>query len=505
MSYDWIDDRDVSPADRETLAQIGRRAVARMERESAAFEEQQQIYAEREADEFTAGLEAEQRAASEAAAKMAAAAGSRSRGAFKKVRKFLTEAAETRGEQASNLEGLALDAARRAAEWEDIERRASARILREPDVYHRGSMHSWFADVALRATRRGDADTVAAANERLTRYGRQLADRKFEADGIRAQRLWREAARPKADDGVRASELRAMTTNPASGGSFVVPVYVVEDAAQYRTGSPAFWKVGCTQRPLPDHGMSVFVPKWTLGPNVAAGTENVAPTEVDPTSAYVEQPITMYAGTINASQAFADRVGPVSDDAVLYAQIIEELEAAIDAAAISAAFAGASTITRTTTSGLTAAMFASDLGQAGSGLETTAGTKMPARTLIAHPTIGEWLLAQNTGGQWFQLGLGGVRTDDGRTGQNAHGLDFALDPNLPATSGGFAQLAVGNPLATFVYGGTDPIFDAMPVGGGAGSLTVVYRLRCYASVINRYPAGTAIVTGNGYPSSPTWG
>ena len=496
-----IDTDDLNSADQQAFQDILRSEAARLEAEQREARERTHAWDTKFIlDKFAN----EDRERIESASRVARMAKKRVRGAMSTVADHLTRA-ETPGiskEIKAAEEGLALASLRRHDEWSELERRATAQAtVHEPAIYSRTSPNSYFADCAAAIDE--TSPNFRGALDRLERYAKGLA-RDFSAEGVRAHSIWREHARkPNGLEERSREEYRAMTTGSASGGSMVTPLYVVEDYAIYRSASPTFADYLVTRRRLPDYGMSINVPKFTGGGTVAADTENVAPTETDPTAGYQPQNINLYAGVVSASQQLHDRGGPLDFDTALYAQLRSQLDANVDLACITLALAGATTVTRTIAT-LTLPMFLSDIGQASAKLQTTAGVRLPPSGIAAAANISEWLLAQVTsnGDAWFKPSLGGMRTDDGVTGQAVSGIGLYVDDNIPAASSN-AQLIVANKSSVFLYSG-EPRLDVYQEGGLAGSLGVTYRLRQYAVPVGRFSAGVAVISGTGYPASPTF-
>lgn len=493
--------------DPDYLDDAARAAVeAAIEREFDARAEQRAQDA-RDRDSRDDRMDATRRAERAAEVRAAATlARSRAAAAVEQIGQHAKRSADPRlsPQEKAAEESLVVSAYRSAQSWRAIEneaRRASLSVS-EPAPYHRGGTHSFFLD-RLAFAQPAHADH-RAATERLERWGKGLA-RGIDGDSLRARKVWREASRK--DDDLRdasAAEYRAMSSGSASGGAFVVPGYAVEDAALYRSAPAAVLNFMTTPRPLPDHGMTVYVPKFTAAGNVQGqGSENSAPTQSDPAAQYQSAPVTSYYGYVNASQQLVDRTAG-EFDAAIYAQLLDQLDAVVGSAVIAQILSNApSPITRTSAS-LTLAQFLADIGKAAASLETTTGTRLIPTGIAAPATTAEWLLSQTTSGgdSWFKPSLGGMRTQQGQTGQAVSGIELLIDDNLPAASSN-AQLLVASKIATNVYSG-EPIFDVLQAGGLAGQLTSVFRIRQYVAAVTKHSAGTIIITGSGYPTAPAF-
>lgn len=403
----------------------------------------------------------------------------------------------------------AVNASQRAAQYDALaeQLRSDARVVKvsEPAIYSRTSPYSWFRDLAEIASKGPSELEGSKAYDRIRRYGKALGweSSADTPEGRYIRRAFREKTR-KADDLENRSreEFRSLTTGSSSAGAFVAPYYAVEDYAIYRVSTPTFMESACTSRPMPEYGLTINVPAFT-GP---AGTsvqssENSGLTETDPTGTYRSAPVSTFAGVITSSQQLADRGGPLGMDAVLYAQLREEMEASIDVVAINAALAA---ITPATRASFTLPGLFSDIGRMSAGLEATAGTALPPTNLVTQPTLGEWLLAQvgTDNRPIFAAAPGAGSRSDGFLGYAPNGVGLWVDGNIPAV-GSNGQLVLTNRTAQFLYRG-EPLFQAFPEPN-AYTLSVTFRCYSYACPVIRYPGGTASTTGNAYACpSVTW-
>jgi HK97 family phage major capsid protein len=484
--------RDLERREAEILADA-RADLAEIRTESAARLEQIREHAARQ----------EAWTAAEAAAKL-------TKGAQKNARRHLRAAvgnSDPAAQQQSQAKALA--AAERSIRWKKAERdlRKIARVD-EPAPYGPTSPHSYFYDIVTLSDRDpSHRDRVSEARARLDRHAedmRRLAA-KPGAKGEAVRAAFRDQARQLHDRDKAEKQYRAMTSGATSGGSFLTPDYVVNDYALYRSFPPVVLERAVTQRPLPDHGMTVSVPRFTSGTNGGVqSTENTLPAEVDPSGGYVTANVGTYVGWVTGSQQLYDRAGPLGFDQVIYSQLREQVDAALDVAVINALLAAPNTVTRTTSTALGAQMLLSDVGQAAARLETTAGTRLAPTAFVAPAAIGEWLFSvvDTSGTPLFKpSGTPGNRAD-GVTGYQVSGIDYLIDDNVPA-SGSAAQLLVLSNQAAYAYVG-QPIVDALPASAEAGSLSVIFRMRRYAAIDVRFPSGVSVISGTGYPAAPTF-
>ncbi len=143
------------------------------------------------------------------------------------------------------------------------------------------------------------------------------------------------------------------------------------------------------------------------------------------------------------------------------------------------------------------------IGQAALKLETTAGTLLPATHAFLSPTQSRWLQTQTgSDGQpvWRPSSTVAPEPDSGFTGYYVGSTAVYTDGSLPA-SGSNTQLLVANPASTFVFRGVPTI---QVIAEPSNDMQVMVRLVQYVATVVRYPASAAVISGNAYPSAPTW-
>lgn len=171
---------------------------------------------------------------------------------------------------------------------------SGVQVTNEPQVYGRGSGHSYFLDMARTSLRRGDGDGgVPAAAERLARHEAELRvemPKRAEARARRAQAQYDRAidsgtpAERRATEramermsraGVSPFERRAMNRVDGSGGYLVPPLWLVDDYIGFlRAGRefPDLWR----GMDLPSGTDNINIPRITqgsaTGPQAADGS-----------------------------------------------------------------------------------------------------------------------------------------------------------------------------------------------------------------------------------------
>ena len=383
--------------------------------------------------------------------------------------------------------------------------RTSVSVRSEPRVYEPNSPHSYFRDL-FHAALPGRSEHREAV-ERLDRYSREL---QIEAasgspEGRSAVRAVREMSRSEGESAAHR-ETRALTSGSASFGAFVTPAYLLDDYAGYRTFESSFY--GQTnQQPLPEYGLTVYVPAFGSGANVAqqAG-ENTGVANSTPTAAYLTAPVGTLAGEIDLSQAMFDR-GSMTDE-IINQQLKLQLDTAIDSYMLTTALATAGSVVQAGGSFTTSELWG-DLAKAAAQMETTPGTvAAPTHTFLS-PSLYSFAASQvdTTGRPVFlpspanaalpiRLGPDG-RPPAGYTGDRLVGTETFRDGNLPANT-----IVVADPREVFSFAGA-PVVRSFPETF-AQDLTVVVQLYAYVACLPRYPKTVQAITGPAYSATQTF-
>lgn len=406
-------------------------------------------------------------------------------------------------------------------------------VKSEPRTYGWGSPDSYVLDRVRAAIIGcpGQSDAII----RLNRHAAEMAGeiRIGSAEGKRAMRelknVYQENENKRSVDEAidRARsftiESRAgLDTTAASGGSFVTPQYYVNDYAPYRQFGRTFIDA-CNHQPLPDYGMTIFIPQVTAAATVNAQPgQNQGITETDPTAAYLSQSLTTNAGQVTVSQQLLDRAGPnFQYDVMVFDQLDKAYNLTVDVYALTQALANAGSVTYSTP-GLTATgpgagsegSLYSLMGKAVSNIATTAGTVMAPTHAFIHPTNWAWneaqtdsqgrlLVTQNFAGPVNAAGAGGngAPVAEGDTGYKVHGLPLMTDANIPVKSSN-NQVVVANMAEVYVWEGK-PVDRVVPQTY-AQNLSVLFQRYAYIAAIVRYPTAVQSLNGAGLPTAPTF-
>lgn len=427
----------------------------------------------------------------------------------------------------------------------------SAEVVDEPKVYGEGSPNSYFADL-IRSSNPSWAGHKAAV-ERMSKYESQVATEVVlgTKEGRRVEDSIKQTRRDAGRTGVEESlaelrslgnagaangaETRAMSAASNSGGSFVTPVYLVQDWAPYRLPGRAFIDA-CNKQIMPDYGMQILIPAVQSNVGVglqetAAGVnENSLVTETDPTSGYLSANLQTEAGQITVSQQLLDRAGPnFAFDRMLFDQLTREYNRQVDIFTLLAALSGAGSVAFTNAgayfqltgqstgaggggeagaSGATTGNFLNAVTTAKAKVRTAAGVVMDPTHLFVHPetleqmeasvdTTGRPLMVPNYAGPYNAAVAG---SSDGRTGfEGDSGYRFGALPtfqdlNIPAV-GGNGTAIVGALEEVYVWEST-PTPRVLPQTYGQ-NLSVLLQLYGYIAVIPRYPTAVQAISGSG--------
>ena len=384
------------------------------------------------------------------------------------------------------------------------EKRTALRVGAEARVYSEHSPNSYYVDISAAAV--PGLPQHRAALERLDRYSRELA---FEVstgspEGRRALKVAESRA---LESGASAyDEKRAMTSGAASGGSFVTPAYLESDVGMYNSYPPAM-SSQAVEVPDPGFGLTMYLPAFNSAPEVAQQVaENAGVHNTTPTAGYLSSHLVTLAGEVDISQALFDRSGPIGIDQILHDAMAQQLETAVDSYVVGRALAVGGTISGA--SSFTAAALLQDVANAKAAAETADGTKLRPTAIFMAPEIGEWLLSlcdpngrplllPTAANAWLPV----QQPAPGYTGYTLMGTPVFFDGSIPAT-GSNAQIVLANMGEVFLLQSA-PVARAIPETLAA-DLTVVIQLFSLAGAIIRHPQAVQVLSGNAYPSAPSF-
>lgn len=402
-------------------------------------------------------------------------------------------------------------------------------VTYEPTTYGPGSSHSYALDLAKASSPafRGHKEAMQRLIHAEHEFAVELANAKPE-ERHRMEKLVLQESRDGHDPeaaksalaefrrlgSVSRQELRAMDTTAGSGGSFATPVYFVQLYAPWVEFGRAFINQ-CTINPLPEYGMTVFMPALSGGAGVASqSTQNTAIQETDPTAGYLSNNLTTEAGQVTLSQQIIDRAGPnFAFDQMVFDQLRRDYNAKVDLYALNQTLgtSGVGSVPYTGSFALTAASGASSfrtkVAAAKVNTISTVGTVTTATHLYLQQarwefidaytdTTGRPLVPGTQAGQ-FNAGVyagTGDPTVEGDTGFKMAGLGVFSDGSIP-NSGTTTQdqAIVARMSEIYVWEGT-PVTRTVPQTL-ANNLSVLLQLYNYITLIVRYPKAVQVITG----------
>lgn len=396
------------------------------------------------------------------------------------------------------------------------EKESRMAVRREPRTYSPDSPHSYFLDLAFSSL--PNHPQRYSAQARLERHAVELAGeyrhKATSPESRHIEKSVRSMCRENRDPTRAEAEFRAMSSGATSGLAFVTPAYLVDQWVRFRENPPAFIEQ-LPMQPVPEWGLSVYIPAMDSAADVEEQTDGGAVGETAPGAGYIGADLATYAGEITLSQQLYDRAGPGQGfDGVAYRQMAEEYWQAVDAAAIGDALSGAATITNTGSFGLSGLY--GDLLNARKKLETASGVKLRPTSAWFLPAPWGFIASQTDGAGRPLLVPSPLRADmmvapnpvdedlppAGFTGYDFGGVPAFTDGSIPLTSGQATILVVNGP-SLLPYVDKAPTVAVFPETY-ASTLQVIVRLHGYAGTIIRHAKGVVAISGAAYAANPTF-
>ena len=218
-------------------------------------------------------------------------------------------------------------------------------VASEPQVYGRGSGHSYLLDMARVDLNRGDGDGgVAEARQRQERHRQELAvelPARNEARRRAADRAWeamasgergrdtkvskaeRRALERFANSGLKPFEKRFISRVDGQGGYFVPPLWLIDEYVPYLRVGRVFadqW-MGL---PLPSGTDSINIPRVVLGAATGPQTADGAPLPTrDMQDNFVNALVRTVAGQQDAAIQLLDQ-SPIAFDQVIFKDLMAD-------------------------------------------------------------------------------------------------------------------------------------------------------------------------------------
>lgn len=267
--------------------------------------------------------------------------------------------------------------------------------------------------------------------------------RDFIGDRGARERLARHMEEERVERGDAVA--RAVSTGGAPG--LVVPQYLIDlYAPKGRPGRK--FADQCRKHPLPDTGMTVYIPRQTAKTSVGdQASENTAVTEADYADELISVPVRTAAGSQTVSRQSVERSLGTED--IVFADLLKSYDQNLDSQLINAPAWGllavANTITYTDADPSVTELYLKILGAA-AGVEDTLMdtdegdifTLMRGRrwTWLMSQMVDQWPFIATQGGGALSVGSNAEAPySAGIRGHLPNGGDVVTDNNLPSTQG----------------------------------------------------------------------
>lgn len=398
-------------------------------------------------------------------------------------------------------------------------------VISEPRVYARDGANSFFRD---------QFDAIAlndrSAIERLKAHAREV-DHEIGRNSVEGRRAIRERVLDMRDRGRGAHmsaaqlerEARATTSTGIQG--FTTPQYIISEFAVARSTQRTFADQ-CRHLPLPDVGLAVHVPRFTVDASAGILPEGSVVTELDPSGLDNAENVQTVSAQITASQQLLDRTRNMPDgpafDIALYEQLRDDFDQSLNNYVIGKATGLGSTVIGTAAFGATNPVSAlyNDVASAREKLTDTAGVRLQPTHLFTTPDLFSYMTRQLDSQNRpiivpsLAPGVppGPISTQDPDneeaykwiqfTGTAVPGLLFwFIDATLPpsGSAGTISPIVVSRPDKIILWE-SEPVLRAFPQTL-ANNLQVVVQFYSYTACVPRYPGGTATILGNAYQTN----
>lgn len=392
-------------------------------------------------------------------------------------------------------------------------------VVSEPQVYGRGSGHSYFHDLAV-AKVRGEA----GAQERLARHAAELRVE------LPAREARREARAREQMDGIAAAErfsdsqrasVFEQRTNPnrtdGQGGYFVPPLWLVDEYINLpRFGRTIANSVRNLELPLGTD--SINLPKVSTGTATAAQVDNASVTSTDMTDTSVSASVYTVAGQQDVAMQLLDQSPSPGFDAVVMGDLLADLAVRQDVYVINGSgsagqptgilnVSSINSVTYTDASPTLPELYPSWI-QSVSTIFTN--RKAPATATFCIPAIWYWAMAAldssnrplilpTQDAPFNPMALQTGEISEGPVGRLTVGTPVLLDGNIPTNLGGGSnETRIITARTSDLYLWEGPVQTRVLTEVLSGTLQVrfqAYRYACFMG--NRLPKSIAVISGTG--------
>ena len=353
--------------------------------------------------------------------------------------------------------------------------------VREPDMYTPQGEHSFFTDL-YRSELKGDP----TSRERIGKH--------------------------------QSRELEKFAITTGTLGGIIPPAYLIDLYAKASRNGRVFADQ-CNGQPLPDVGMSIILPRLTVG--LSAGsqvTESTALTTSDPTEVDLTVPVRTIGGYSPVSRQAIERAA--YSDTILFEDLVARYWAQLDTQAINGAGTSGTFLGLLNTSGISTSTASTatisgvwpkiaDLIQQIN--VAVGGLGYTADKIVMHPRRwGFFEAALDTNGRPLIVPSGNAYNAMGTDSNNApdyglvgqmHGLPVYTDANIPTTLGSGTNqdpiIVMASRVVHLFERSSDPVTLSFEQQAGTSLQVQLIAYGYAAFTAGRYPAASGTVNGVG--------
>ena len=389
-------------------------------------------------------------------------------------------------------------------------------VKSEPLTYDKSYRHSFLKDMAAAKGMFGSIDPDAT--QRLQRHAQEM-DVVFAKRAAARDAQAETEARSFGESSLNPFERRAGNTSVGTGGTFVPPIYMIDDFIKFlRYGRP--FANSLKNVPLPQGTDSINIPKLTTGTLTGAQTaNNAALSNRDIADSYVTAPVQTIGGYVDISLQLLEQSPHQIIDSVLMQDMAADLSLQIDNAVLNGSGSSGQITGVLNTSGINAVTYTS-------GSPTQSGLWAPLAqglsqlvqnrkigdgvTCFMHPRRYYWLAAgldsnnrplivPSSMGPWNPMASnvdGPVA--EGYVANLVLGTPVQLDGSLPTTVGA----GTNQDTIVFSRGDDSVLFESEPRFDVfkevlASTASVRYRAYEYLALAVRYASAITAINGTG--------
>ena len=427
-----------------------------------------------------------------------------------------TRAAELHDEMASATKEIELRESIERSRFAAEKRSASVSVKAEPLTYDKSYRHSFWKDMAAAKGVFGSIEHDAT--ERLQRHAQEM-DVIFAKRSAARNAAAESEARSFGETSVNPFERRAGNTTVGTGGTFVPPIYMIDDFIKFlRYGRP--FANSLKNVPLPQGTDSINIPKLTTGTLTGAQTaNNAALANRDIADTYVTAPVQTIGGYTDVSLQLLEQSPHQIIDSILMQDMSNDLGLQIDNAVLNGSGSSGQITGVLNTSGINTVTYTSaSPTQSGLWTPLSQGLSQLVQnrkvgdgvTCFMHPRRYYWLasgldnsnrplIVPSSMGPWNPMASNADGpVAEGYVANLVLGVPVQLDGSLPTNVG----TGTNQDTIVFSRGDDSVLFESEPRFDVfkevlASTASVRYRAYEYLALAVRYASAITAVNGTG--------